>query len=99
MIVLSGADLVLADRVLEAGTLVLDGDRIIELLSGPRSSSAGSIHVDLHNHYIVPGFIDVHVHGIEGHDSLDEATAVSAMASRLPRHGVTAFCPTIALND
>ena len=41
-----------------------------------------------------PGFIDVHVHGVEGHDVLDGPGAVAEVASRLPRYGVTAFCPT-----
>ena len=44
--------------------------------------------------YVVPGFIDVHVHGVEGHDTLDGGDAVAQIAARLPRYGVTAFCPT-----
>lgn len=43
---------------------------------------------------VVPGFIDVHVHGIEGIDVLDGPGAVEQVAARLPRYGVTAFCPT-----
>ncbi len=45
----------------------------------------------------MPGFIDVHVHGVDGIDSLDARPgrgAVAAIAERLPRYGVTAFCPT-----
>jgi N-acetylglucosamine-6-phosphate deacetylase len=52
------------------------------------------LHVDLSNHYIVPGFIDVHVHGVGGHDTLDAGAAITAIAEALPRFGVTAFCPT-----
>jgi N-acetylglucosamine-6-phosphate deacetylase len=36
----------------------------------------------------------VHVHGVDGVDALDEGDAVLGLAARLPRHGVTAFCPT-----
>jgi N-acetylglucosamine-6-phosphate deacetylase len=36
----------------------------------------------------------VHVHGVEGHDTLDGAGAIADIAARLPRYGVTAFCPT-----
>ena len=43
---------------------------------------------------IVPGFVDVHVHGIEGIDVLDGPDAVADVAARLPKYGVTAFCPT-----
>jgi N-acetylglucosamine-6-phosphate deacetylase len=53
----------------------------------------------LSGHTVVPGFIDVHVHGVGGVDTLDAhdtngRSAVSVVASRLPRYGVTAFCPT-----
>ena len=94
MILLSGADLVLPDRVLGAGTLVIDGDRIADLVAGPREGGADAVHFSFPDHYIVPGFIDVHVHGIEGTDALDGGTAIVTMAERLPRYGVTAFCPT-----
>ncbi|MGH9410269.1 MAG: N-acetylglucosamine-6-phosphate deacetylase [Vicinamibacterales bacterium] len=94
MITLSGADLVLPDRVLTGGALVIEGDRIAEIITSPRRGSAGTLHYPLHNHYVVPGFIDVHVHGIEGVDSLSGADAIARMAERLPRFGVTAFCPT-----
>jgi len=36
----------------------------------------------------------VHVHGVEGYDTLSQDDAVAQMAARLPRYGVTAFCPT-----
>ena len=87
MIVLSGADLLLPSGVLPAGTLVLEGDRIIDINS---STPPGS----LRGHVIVPGFIDVHVHGTEGIDTLDGGDAIAQIARRLPKYGVTAFCPT-----
>ncbi|HEX9365649.1 MAG TPA: hypothetical protein VF921_03420, partial [Vicinamibacterales bacterium] len=94
MILLSGADLVLPDRVLGGGTLVLDGDRIADIVAGPRDGGADAVHFAFPDHYIVPGFIDVHVHGVEGTDALDGGLAITTMAERLPRYGVTAFCPT-----
>ena len=94
MILLSGADLVLPDRVLGGGTLVLDGDRIVEIVAEPRDGAGEDVHFSFPDHYIVPGFIDVHVHGLEGTDALDGGTAITTMAERLPRYGVTAFCPT-----
>jgi len=95
MIVLSGAALVLPDRILSPGTLFIDGDRIADIRSG--DSGAGHPHAQFafRGHYIVPGFIDVHVHGVEGVDALDAADdAVKSIAARLPRYGVTGFCPT-----
>jgi N-acetylglucosamine-6-phosphate deacetylase len=115
MILLTGADLVLPDRVLTGGTIVIEDDRIADVLPSARSSTSAtrepsegapgelverarggvdSLHVPLRDRYIVPGFIDVHVHGIEGVDSLAGSGAIAQMAERLPKYGVTAFCPT-----
>jgi N-acetylglucosamine-6-phosphate deacetylase len=95
MIVLSGADVVLPDRILRPGTVVIEGDRIIDVAERTRAAGGGADHhFDLHDCLIVPGFIDVHVHGVEGTDTLDSEAAVRTIAARLPRFGVTAFCPT-----
>jgi N-acetylglucosamine-6-phosphate deacetylase len=100
MIHLAGADLVLPDRVLGAGTLVVDGERIRDIVDASAKavpSPGGSdteLRFDLRDRYIVPGFIDVHVHGVEGNDTLDGAAAIARIAAVLPRYGVTAFCPT-----
>lgn len=95
MIALSGADLVLPDRILTGGSLVIDHGRIVAIESRAiDAAAAGMSVVDLSNHVIVPGFVDVHIHGIEGVDVLDGRDAVADVARRLPKYGVTAFCPT-----
>jgi N-acetylglucosamine-6-phosphate deacetylase len=99
MIVLSGASLVLPDRILSPGTLVIDGDRIAEIRSDAPSTGHAHSLFAFHGHYIVPGFIDVHVHGVDGFDSLDEGDPIADIAERLPRYGVTAFCPTTVACD
>ena len=93
MILLSGADLVLPDRVI-GGDLVIEDDRITDLLSTSRPAGFDGLQLDLSNHYIVPGFIDVHVHGVHGLDTLEGSSAIGEIAGHLPRYGVTAFCPT-----
>ena len=94
MIVLAGGDLLLPDRILANASLLIDGGRIASLQPRPRADPSGATIVDVSQCYVVPGFIDVHVHGVEGLDTLDEGTPVAQMAARLPRYGVTSFCPT-----
>ncbi len=93
-VVLSGGDVVLPDRVLARGSVILENGVIAGVAAGTHARHAGAVTVDCRGHLILPGFIDVHVHGLEGIDSLDGAEAISRIAERLPRHGVTGFCPT-----
>ena len=46
--------------------------------------------------YLVPGYIDEHIHGAFGVDVMDGVHAVLKMASALPAFGVTGFLPTTA---
>jgi N-acetylglucosamine-6-phosphate deacetylase len=96
MIVLSGADVVLSDRVLSPATIVIEDDVITAIEPGARAAGTvgNALHVALDGLLIVPGFVDVHVHGVSGLDVLDGPGAVRAVAELLPRWGVTAFCPT-----
>lgn len=96
-VLLCGADVVLPDRVASNLTVVIEGDRIVDLIDGPRAVGADEVRHDLTGHLVVPGFIDVHVHGVLGidvMDVMDDAAAVRAVARQLPQFGVTAFCPT-----
>lgn len=93
MILLSGADVVLPDKILSPGTIALEDDRIAEIVSGSHRGDS-AVRVDLSGRWVVPGFIDVHVHGVEGSDTLDGPDAIRLMAERMPRFGVTSFCPT-----
>jgi N-acetylglucosamine-6-phosphate deacetylase len=93
MIVLAGGDIVLPDRILTNASLIIDKGRIAAIESARGTPPEASV-VNVQESYVVPGFVDVHVHGIEGHDALDGAGAIAEIAKRLPRYGVTAFCPT-----
>ena len=87
MLILDGANLVLSDRILSPGRLVIDGDRIADIGPGTETGPLAGL-------WIVPGFIDVHVHGLLGDDTLDGPGSVAAIAAHLPRFGCTSFTPT-----
>jgi N-acetylglucosamine-6-phosphate deacetylase len=89
MIRLSGATIVQPGGLLSPGTLTIENDRITHIATG--TSPEG---IDLRDHYLVPGFIDVHVHGVRGLDALDGGDAIARIARTMPEFGVTAFCPT-----
>jgi len=93
VIAIRGGDVVLPGRVASGATVVVEGDRIAAIDAGDKVP-AGATVVDARGCHVVPGFIDVHVHGVHGYDTLDAGSPVAAMAGQLVRFGVTAFCPT-----
>ncbi len=53
--------------------------------------------MDCQGYTVVPGFVDVHIHGCDGADTGDGTPeAIATMARFLLSHGVTSFCPTTA---
>ncbi|MDR0286293.1 MAG: amidohydrolase family protein, partial [Clostridiales bacterium] len=53
--------------------------------------------LNLEGHYIVPGFIDIHIHGCNGHDIMDSEfsdNAIYEMDKFLLKNGVTSWCGT-----
>ena len=94
MIQFSEVEIVLPDSIVSRGTVVIDGNRIAEVTPRQLPPAPNATHLRLPGHYVVPGFIDVHVHGVDGKDSLDGGDVVRQIARQLPKFGVTAFCPT-----
>ena len=45
--------------------------------------------------YVLPGLVDVHIHGAVGHDFCDGSPeGLGAISAYLKAHGITSFCPT-----
>jgi len=51
-------------------------------------------YVDLAGDYLLPGFVDVHIHAYRGSDAMQGEAAVRRMSQELYRAGVAAFLPT-----
>ncbi len=54
---------------------------------------------DVRGARLLPGFIDVHVHGAGGFDVGAGTEAIRALAAVLPQMGVTSFLPTLAASS
>lgn len=50
--------------------------------------------LDLAGDFLLPGFVDVHIHGYRRHDTMQGEAALRAMSRDLAAAGVAAFCPT-----
>jgi N-acetylglucosamine-6-phosphate deacetylase len=83
---------VLPDRVTADPVAVVD-DRITAL--GTAAHGADGERVDLGGGYLLPGFVDLHVHGGDGADFMDgTAEAFRTVCAAHARHGTTSLLPT-----
>lgn len=73
------------DDGIVAGHLVVEDGLIAAIEPDPEHESGP---------YVLPGFIDIHVHGWGGHDAMGPRAALDGMARALLRRGVTSFLPT-----
>lgn len=93
--ILAGGTILTPDQTLTDHSLIIDGDKIIDITSRLPDDFTASDMIDAKGFFIVPGFIDVHVHGAAGFDTMDATSeAIYAMGDTFARHGVTAFLPT-----
>jgi N-acetylglucosamine-6-phosphate deacetylase len=87
-------NVVLADRLLTDGQVLVKGGRIAALTADGPLAPATQV-VDLAGGYLVPGFVDLHVHGGANHDFMDGTEeAFHAICQAHARHGTTALLPT-----
>jgi len=84
--------LVLAGRLAPAGQVVVEDGLIQEIVTDGRHYEPTDDYGDA---FILPGLIDLHVHGIAGADVMDcSQESLDLMARRVADHGVTGFLPT-----
>jgi N-acetylglucosamine-6-phosphate deacetylase len=96
MLQITNATIHTPDRVIERGSVVVDGNRILAVRpSGDTPAASGATTLDAGGAILAPGFIDLQLNGAFGHDFTADPAAIWQVAAGLPRYGVTAFLPTI----
>ncbi len=75
--------------------LLIEGTQITDLGDSEPPTIDGVAHIDAKGAALLPGFIDLHVHGARGCDTMDATPdALLTMARFFAQHGVTSFLPT-----
>ncbi len=91
----TGGTVVLADRLLTDGCVEVDGPQITAIHASAMPVGPPVKVVDLAGGYLVPGFVDLHVHGGGGADFMDgTADAFRTVCRAHARHGTTSLLPT-----
>lgn len=83
-------------REIRDAVIIVEGARILAV--GPRGEvtvPANAKRIEARGLTVVPGFVDVHVHGAGGHDVMEAMpAALDAVAETLARGGTTSFLAT-----
>ena len=87
--------LILEDVVYKNKVLLFD-DKIREIIDNSSFELERVTEIiDVQGQYISPGFIDLHIHGSGGFDTMDGSLeALMAISSTILRYGTTSFLPT-----
>ena len=91
--------------LIENGT-VFTGDRfatglsvrlqngIVTEVGEKTAAESGEGRIDLEGDYLLPGFVDVHIHAFRGSDTMRGEADIRRMSRELAKAGTGAFCPT-----
>lgn len=84
-----------ATHVWEKGWLLVEGKHIRTFGAGDAPDVENATVIDAKGLTLMPGMIDVHVHGSLGYETMDaKPEGVREMARHFAKHGVTSFLPT-----
>ena len=85
------AKIVLPDGIVKGKTLIFD-ERIEKIADAPIENAET---IDAKGNYVIPGLIDLHIHGYKGNDATDVSeSGIIEIAKGLLKNGVTSFLPT-----
>ena len=90
-LLLRDARIVLADRIVEDGTILIEDEHIVAVGT---ESDAETLSLD--GLTVLPGFIDVHIHGAVGVDVMEaSANGLNEVSAYLATQGVTGWLATL----
>jgi N-acetylglucosamine-6-phosphate deacetylase len=91
--IFTGGTIVLPDRLLVGGQVEVTAGRISAVRETRLPTQAPT--AELGDRYLVPGYVDLHIHGGDGADFMDgDADAFRTVCQAHLRHGTTSLLPT-----
>jgi N-acetylglucosamine-6-phosphate deacetylase len=97
-ILVTNATVYAEDKIIDKGYVLVENSKILDIGS---IQSLPRLHDDMElveldeTYKLIPGFIDLHIHGAAGADTMDATLqALKTMAKILPQEGTTSFLAT-----
>jgi N-acetylglucosamine-6-phosphate deacetylase len=89
--IIKNARIIQGDKIVH-GYVEINNGKIEKIQEGYCPVDGG---IDANGNYLSPGFIDIHTHGIGGHDTMDDdSNSPEAMSLEVIKHGVTSLLMT-----
>lgn len=93
-----GGKIILENEVL-VGKVLIFSDKIVDIIDHENFAEKSPAHelkiIDADGKYVSPGFIDIHIHGSGGKDTMDgEIADLKTISETIAKSGVTGFLPT-----
>ena len=81
--------------VLDSGSVLIREGRLARVMAGPAAGPDGARRVDGRGQLLIPGMIDVHIHGAQGHDMMDGTRrSIEEVSRACAATGCTTFLVT-----
>jgi len=82
-------------RIIKSGAVLIEDKRILAVDDVDKLRDSAEEIIDFSDLYIAPGFVDIHVHGGGGKDTMDGTLdALKVIAETHAKGGTTTFLPT-----
>jgi N-acetylglucosamine-6-phosphate deacetylase len=92
---------IITEAELLTGKVLLYEDKIIDIIEESEIVNYENLEItDAKGQYVSPGFIDIHIHGSGGCDTMDgNIEALQVISKIIAKNGVTGFLPTTMTMD
>ncbi|AFK85049.1 MULTISPECIES: N-acetylglucosamine-6-phosphate deacetylase [Thermoanaerobacterium] len=88
--------LLVGGNIVDGKDVLIEGNKISAIGSGLYADNT----IDAEGNYVSPGFVDIHIHGSSGFDTMDGTfEAINAISKSVAMHGTTSFLPTTMTED
>ncbi len=96
MIAVTATRLYSPDEVIERPLVLIQDGRILEVTSRASKELPEETRlVDFGDAILVPGFLDIHIHGGAGHDVMaNDSNGLLAFETLITKHGIAGYLPT-----
>lgn len=94
MLLIKNCNMIFLDKI-KKGSILVENGKISKINPSTESLVNDITTIDGDGLYLSPGFIDVHIHGAGGYDTMDGTyESINNIAKTIVKNGTTSFLPT-----